>query len=152
MTGMRTSQNGVDLIKHFESLQLKAYKCPSGIWTIGYGHTGPDVSPSLVVTEQRAEELLEQDLEVYERAIRRLIAVPLSQYEFDALVSFTFNVGARALDTSTLRSLLNAGDQGGAADQFPRWNRSDGKPLAGLTRRRAAERALFLGEDWRVLA
>lgn len=149
MALLRTSQNGVDLIKHFEGCRLKAYKCSAGVWTIGYGHTGPDVSPSLAITEQQAEQLLEQDLEVFERAVSKLISVPLSQYEFDALVSFAFNVGARALDTSTLRRLLNAGDHAGAADQFLRWDKVDGKPLEGLTRRRMAERAMFLGEAWR---
>lgn len=148
---MRTSQNGVDLIKHFEGCRLTAYKCSAGVWTVGYGHTGPDVSPSLVITQLQAERLLEQDLQVFERAISKLITIPLSQYEFDALIAFTFNVGAHALDQSTLRRMLNAGDHSGAADQFLRWNKAGGRVLEGLTRRRTSESALFLGEDWRAV-
>lgn len=146
----RTSQKGVDLIRHFEGLRLSAYKCNAGVWTVGFGHTGPDVSPSLRITEQQAEQLLEQDLDVFERAVSLLIQVPLAQHEFDALVAFTFNLGARALDTSTLRRKLNAGDRLGAADQFLRWNKAGDRELPGLTRRRTAERALFRGHDWRA--
>jgi lysozyme len=148
---MRISQTGVDLIKHFESLQLDAYRCSAGVWTIGYGHT-KGVKQGDRITEQEAERLLESDLELFERGVLRSVKVKLTQSQFDALVSFSFNVGLGALGHSTLLRRLNEGDIFGAADQFLRWDKAGGKVLAGLVRRRKAERALFLGQDWRKAA
>jgi lysozyme len=148
---MRTSQNGVDLIKHFEGVRLDAYQCSAGVWTIGYGHTR-GVKPGARITEHDAERMLESDIESFERGVLRHVKVTLTQSQFDALVSFSFNVGLGALVHSALLRRLNAGDIIGAADQFLRWNKAAGKVLAGLVRRRAAERALFLGQDWRVAA
>ncbi|MGR2678743.1 lysozyme [Chromobacterium haemolyticum] len=143
---MKTSANGIKLIQQFEGLRLKAYQDAVGVWTIGYGHTGPDVTPGLVITQAQADALLARDLSRFESGVTRLVQVPLNQNQFDALVCFSFNLGLGALQGSTLLRLLNAGDYAGAAAQFPRWNKAGGKVLPGLTRRRVAEQALFLGK------
>lgn len=141
---MQTSQRGIDLIKSFEGLRLSAYKCPADVWTIGYGTTA-GVQPGQTITKERAEELLREDVKRFEAQVLRLVKVPLTQGQHDALVSFVYNLGAGNLSNSTLLRLLNAGDYAGAAAQFDRWNKAGGKVLAGLVRRRAAERALFEG-------
>jgi len=148
---MRANQATLDLIKHFEGLFFDAYICPGGVWTIGYGHTGLRHNDGTVkrgrkVTLSEAEKLLKHDLRYFERAVDRLVKVPLNENQFGALVSFTFNVGEGALGRSTLLKKLNAGDYAGAAKQFARWNRGGGRVLRGLTRRRAAEAALFMKE------
>lgn len=132
-----------ELIKSFEGLELEAYLCPANVWTIGYGHTG-NVHEGQTITKQEAEELLDQDLEVFRRGVRKAVTVDLNENQFGALVSFAYNVGIGSLQSSTLLKLLNAGDYAGAADQFLRWNKASGKVLTGLTRRREAERAVFL--------
>ena len=114
------------------------------MWTIGYGHTGPDVKPGLAITRQQADKLLVNDLARFERGVNALVTVRLNQNQFDALVSFSYNLGLSSLQGSTLLRLLNAGNFQAAADQFPRWNRAGGKEVAGLTRRRAEERKLFM--------
>ena len=145
---MRTSPNGVALIKRFEGLELEAYQDIAGIWTIGYGHTGPDVKPGMKITEAEAEALLKRDLKPREEAVARLVNVPLNQNEFDALVSFVYNVGAEAFRKSTALKRLNKNDRIGAAEALTWWNKATVggvlREVAGLTRRRAAERALFL--------
>ncbi|MFP5338162.1 MAG: lysozyme [Gammaproteobacteria bacterium] len=141
---MHTSQKGLDLIKSFEGLRLSAYKCPADVWTIGYGTTA-GVKPGQTITKERAEELLRDDVKRFEGQVLRLVKVPLTQGQHDALVSFVYNLGAGNLSNSTLLRLLNAGDYAGAAAQFNRWNKAGGKVLSGLVRRRAAERALFEG-------
>lgn len=143
---MHTSQKGLDLIKSFEGLRLSAYKCPADVWTIGYGTTA-GVKPGQTITKERAEELLRDDVKRFEDQVLRLVKVPLTQGQLDALVSFTYNLGAANLGNSTLLRLLNAGDYKGAGAQFERWNKAGGKVLAGLVRRRAAERALFEGKS-----
>lgn len=141
---MKTSQRGVDLIKHWEGLELEAYKpIPEDPWTIGYGHT-KGVQKNDVITEAQAEQFLREDLVVYEKCVASHCEVLLNQNEFDALVSFAFNLGCGNLKKSTLLKLLNAGNRDAAAEQFPRWNRAAGEVLAGLTKRRMAERSLFL--------
>ena len=142
---MRTSEAGVDFIKGWEQLALDAYYDGGGVLTIGYGHTGPDVHEGDTVTEEEAEILLTADLGEAEDAVNDFIDVELEQDEFDALVSFTFNCGADALRGSTLRRLLNNGDYHGAALQFLRWVKDNGKVVKGLVRRRTAEKALFEG-------
>ena len=134
---------GLDLIKSFEGLKLRAYLCPAKVWTIGYGSTGQHVTPGKVITEAQAEELLKHDLDRFEAAVTRLVTVPLHQNQYDALVSFAFNVGISALERSTLLKRVNAKLFDQAAAEFQKWNRAAGRPLAGLTRRRAAEAALF---------
>src|SRR5690606_6021729 len=142
---MTTSQRGVDLIKPFEGLKLPAYLCPANVWTIGYGTTR-GVQKGQTITAAEAERLLRADLAVFEAGVSKAVKVPLEQHEFDALVSFAYNVGLGAFQKSTLLRLLNAGDKAGAAKQFDRWNKAGGKVLAGLTRRREAERKLFEGK------
>jgi lysozyme len=142
----KTSQAGIDLIKSFEALKLRAYPDPasgSGPWTIGYGTTS-NVVPGMTITRAQAESLLRRDLAKIEKEINRLVTVEISQNMFDALVSFAYNLGIGSLKRSTLLKKLNLGDAGGAADQLLRWNRARGRTMAGLTRRRKAERDLFL--------
>ena len=141
---MKTSQKGLDLIKSFEGLRLSAYKDVVGVVTIGYGTTA-GVKMGDTITKERAEELLREDVARFEAQVLRMVKVPLTQGQHDALVSFVYNLGAGNLSNSTLLRLLNSGDYKGAAAQFDRWNKAGGKTLAGLVRRRAAERALFEG-------
>lgn len=139
---MKTSQSGIELIKKFEGCRLAAYKCPAGVWTIGYGHTS-GVKAGQKITQQQAETYLKNDLQVFEKGVEKVVKVSLNQNQFDALVSFSYNCGLGALRTSTLLKKLNAGDYKGASKEFPRWNKSNGRVLTGLTRRRSAEKALF---------
>lgn len=145
---MKTSANGVALIKRFEGLVLVAYLDIAGVWTIGYGHTGPEVKPGLVWSQAQALTALYADLASREDAIGRLVTAPLNQNEFDALVSFVYNIGVEAFRHSTTRRRLNAGDRTGAADAMLWWKKAtiDGvlAEVDGLKRRRRAERALFL--------
>jgi lysozyme len=147
---MQTDPRAVDLIRRFEGLRLQAYRDPVGLWTIGYGHTGPDVAAGLVIDEPTATLLLRRDIEQVEESLARLVRVPLSPGEHGALVAFAFNVGLAALAGSTLLKRLNAGDRAGAAREFGRWVHGTiaGRKvrLAGLVRRRRAEADLFLGE------
>ncbi|EOD8860416.1 lysozyme [Enterobacter hormaechei] len=145
---MQTSEKGIALIKEFEGCKLTAYRDSVGVWTIGYGWTQPvdgkPIRSGMTIKQETAERLLKTGLVSYESDVSRLVKVGLTQGQFDALVSFTYNLGARSLSTSTLLRKLNAGDYAGAADEFLRWNKAGGKVLNGLTRRREAERALFL--------
>ncbi|MBJ9570638.1 lysozyme [Citrobacter braakii] len=145
---MQISDKGITLIKEFEGCKLTAYQDSVGIWTIGYGWTQPvdgkPIRAGMTIKQATAERLLKTGLVSYESDVSRLLKVGLTQGQFDALVSFTYNLGARSLSTSTLLRKLNVGDYAGAADEFLRWNKAGGKVLNGLTRRREAERALFL--------
>lgn len=141
---MKTSDAGIDLIKEFEGFEPKPYKCPAGVWTIGYGFTKGVTQNTRPITEEQATKRLIEELESYEAAVLDCVDVDLEQHEFDALVSFCYNLGTHSLRTSTLLRKLNAGDYEGAADEFLRWNKAKGQVLAGLTRRREAERKLFL--------
>jgi lysozyme len=145
---MLTNQAGVELIKEFEGLRLRAYRCPAGVWTIGYGTTvypnGRRVQMGDQCTMEQAVEYLTNDLKGFEHAVAKMVTVPLTENQFSALVSFAYNVGGGALSKSTLLRLLNAGDYAGAANQFRRWNLAAGNELPGLVKRRAAERELFL--------
>ncbi|EFU6041715.1 lysozyme [Escherichia coli] len=148
---MQTSHEGIALIKGFEGCRLTAYPDPGtggAPWTIGYGWTHPidgkPVKPGMTIDQETADRLLKTGLVSYENDVLKLVRVKLTNGQFDALVSFAYNVGSRALSTSMLLKKLNAGDIKGAADEFLRWNKAGGKVLNGLTRRREAERALFL--------
>ncbi|EOH6066679.1 lysozyme [Klebsiella michiganensis] len=148
---MQISNNGIALIKRFEGCRLTAYPDPGtggDPWTIGYGWTlpvdGKPVRPGMTINQATADRLLKTGLVSYENDVLKIVKVKLTQGQFDALVSFAYNVGSRALSTSTLLKKLNAGDIKGAADEFLRWNKAGGKVLPGLTSRRKAERALFL--------
>lgn len=143
-SGRTTGAKGLALIKSFEGLRLKSYPDPGTggePWTIGYGHTG-GVKPGQVITEAQADEFLRADLARFEVAVNKLCPVT-TQNQFDALVSFTFNVGENALKESTLRRLHNEGAYSQASDQFKRWDKAVGKVMAGLSRRRAAEAQLY---------
>jgi lysozyme len=146
---MRTSPAGRAFIGRHEGLRLSAYRDAAGVWTIGYGHTAAAGPPApvagLTITAAEADAILGRDLARFEAAVARLVTVALSQGEFDALVSFAFNVGEGALARSTILKTLNAGDRAKAAAEFGRWNKAGGRVLAGLTRRRAEERAMFAG-------
>ena len=140
---MRISDTGIALIQEFEGLRLVAYRCSAGKPTIGFGHT-KTARMGQRISMERAEQLLREDLDTFERCVDRAVSVPLNQNEADALISWAFNVGCGAVARSTLVHKLNAGDRKGAADELLRWNKAGGKALPGLTRRRRAERELFL--------
>ncbi|QHM71296.1 lysozyme [Mixta intestinalis] len=140
---MQIGKRGIALIKQFESCELMAYRCPAGILTIGYGHTY-DVRAGDTCTPRQAELWLTEDCQVAELTIESNVTVPLNQNQFDALVSFVFNLGAGNFVKSTLLKKLNAGDYTGAAAEFDRWVNAGGRKLPGLVKRRAAEKALFL--------
>lgn len=136
--------HNIDIIKKHEGLRLEAYMpTPNDVWTIGYGHTHT-TEKGMKITAGQAESLLRKDILWVEKAVNKLVVVPLTQNQFDALSSLVFNIGEGAFSTSTLLRLLNAGDYEGAANQFPRWNKQKGRVLNGLTRRRQEERQLFL--------
>lgn len=154
---MRISQHGIAVGHYFEACKLVAYPDPGSKdgkpWTIGWGHTGPEVVKGLVWTQAQADAQFLIDIARFEREVSGLVKVPLTQGQFDALVLFAYNVGsdidadkiAEGLGDSTLLRKLNAGDYAGAALEFRKWNKNDGKVMRGLIRRRAAEECLFLG-------
>lgn len=148
---MKVSQNGIAVLHYFESCVLKAYPDPAtgdAPWTIGWGHTGPEVKPGLQWTQEKADAVFAEDLKRFENAAGPgLLSRQPSQGQFDALVCFAYNCGTANLKSSTLLRMFNAGDFKGAASQFARWNKADGKVLKGLTRRRASEAALFQGKS-----
>jgi len=143
---MITSEKGIELIKSFESLRLKAYKCPAGVWTIGYGHT-KDVKATMVISPQRAERLLKEDIARVESEVNKMTAyVGLSQAQFSALVSFAFNVGIGALRGSTLLKKVRKNPQDlSIKDEFGKWVKSGSTILQGLVKRRKAEADLYFG-------
>ena len=139
------------LIREFEGLRLKAYLCPAGKLTIGYGHTGSDVFAGKVISVVEAEELLEHDVADFVPKVLALVHVPITQGMLDALVSFVYNLGATKLGSSTLLKRLNSGDFDGAAVQFLAWTKAmvKGKfvALPGLIKRRKAEMRVFLSRE-----
>lgn len=135
----------VEIVKRFEGLRLDAYLCPAGIWTIGYGHTG-GVQGGERITEERAEELLMEDLKSVQRRLAPAVEVPVTAGQAAALMSLAFNVGVGAVTGSKLLRRLNQGLPEAAADEFLDWTRAGGQELPGLVRRRRAERDLFLRE------
>lgn len=137
----KISDKCVTLVKTFEGFAAKAYKCPAGVLTIGYGHT-LDVSPSDVVSEPQAAFMLKQELDEFAIKVEKLVK-KATQNQFDALVSFAYNVGTAALASSTLLKKHNAGDYEAAQKEFLRWDKAAGKTLAGLTKRRVHESALY---------
>lgn len=143
---MNVSAAGMKMIQSLEGLELKAYKDIVGVWTIGYGHTGPDVRPGMVITKGQADELMRCDLDKFRYAVGESVNTAPTQNQFDAMVSLAYNIGAEAFKDSTLLRKFNKGDVQGAADQFPRWNKAGGKEVGGLTHRRHKERDHFLGD------
>lgn len=139
---MKISEQGLQLIKHFEGFRNKAYQDIVGVWTIGYGCTH-GVKAGMTIIQEQGEAMLMRELNQFERAVDRLVIVDLNQNQFDALVSFAYNLGVGSLQTSTLLKRLNAGDYVAVPAQMLRWNKAGVKEAAGLTRRREAEGVLF---------
>ena len=144
---MKISQEGIALIKVFEGCKLESYLCAAGVWTIGYGHTKM-VEEGQEITQEEADNILLNDLEIYEEAVLKAVEVPLHQHQFDALVSWTFNLGGANLNASTMLKVINKGEYEDVPAQIKRWNKAGGKVLQGLIRRREAEALLFEGKDW----
>jgi lysozyme len=145
---MQTSDQMRAVIEQFEGCRLDPYQDSVGVWTIGYGHTGEDVYEGCAsITQDQADQLLSQDLADFEAHVTALCPTT-TQQQFDALVSFAYNLGAGSLQGSTLRRMHNAADYDQAAGQFPRWDHAGGQVLAGLTRRRAAEAAVYANGDY----
>ncbi|MGO4743994.1 lysozyme [Serratia quinivorans] len=145
---MNISERGVALIKQFEGCRLTSYQDSVGVWTVAYGWTQPvdgrKIGPGMVIDQATAERLLKCGLVQYEQGVNQLAKVIINQGQFDALVSFAYNLGLRSLSTSTLLRKLNSGDKQGAADEFGKWVNAGGVRLNGLVKRREAERELFL--------
>ena len=142
---MKMSAAGLDTVKEFEGLRLKAYKCPAGVWTIGYGATEPPVKPTDEITKEEACARLERDLVRYEDGVKRLVQIGITQNQFDALVDFAYNAGVGALAKSTLLKKVNAGKFDEVPAEFMKWTKGGGKELPGLVRRRRAEVKLWRG-------
>ena len=143
MKPLHTIQKVINLIKQFEGFRSSPYRCPGGRLTIGFGHIGPDVVPGLKVTEEEAEVLLRKDLELVERAMEPMIFVELSDNQFSACASLTYNIGISAFRHSTLLKKINDGDLPGAAMEFLKWDKVNGIPVPGLLKRRKVERDVF---------
>ena len=149
---MNINKAGLKIIKSFEGWRSEPYLCQANRWTVGYGSTWtidghPVTADHPRITKNQGEDLLRKEVHHIEGAVRRLIKTPLTVNQFSAICSWGFNVGSGNVQNSTLRMKLNRGDVEGAADEFPKWRKAGGRVLAGLVRRRAAERALFLTFD-----
>ena len=142
---MKTADPGINLIKTFEGFRTESYLCPAGVWTIGYGHTGPEVKAGIRMTEAEGQAVLKKDLKRFEKIIEDNVKIELNQNQFDALVSFVFNIGGGAFKDSTLLKRLNSKEDPNrvAREEMPRWNKGGGRVLEGLKRRRDAEVELF---------
>ena len=145
---MQLSKTGIELLKHFEGCELKAYQASVGVWTIGYGHT-KGIYEGLEITQSEAEKMLIDELPEYEGYITDKVVPMLQQHEFDALVCWVYNLGPTNLSSSTMLKKLNAGEFKEVPFQMKRWDKAGGQPLLGLTRRRNAEALLFKGEQWK---
>ena len=146
-SNLKISQEGLSLIKKFEGCELEAYKCAAGVWTIGYGST-KGVEEGNTITQEEADKLLLDEMEEYEGYINDMVKVDLKQNEFDALVSWVYNLGSSNLSSSTLLQKLNTKEWDDVPNQIKRWNKAGGKVLQGLIRRREAEALLFEGKEW----
>lgn len=149
MATIKISNKGLDNLKLSEALRLKPYKDIAGKWTIGWGHLIkiPEENYLLEqkgISEEKATQLLRQDLATAENAVNKLVTVPLTGNQFDALVSFVYNVGTGAFERSSMLRILNQGDYNGAASQFARWTYAGGQQSAGLVARRAREQSEFI--------
>lgn len=142
---MIASKNALEIIKRFEGFEPAPYRCPAGKLTIGYGHLIKNGESFTKITKEEGEDLLKRDVHFAEDAVTRLVKVLLEQYQFDALVSFVFNLGEVNFSKSTLLRKLNIGDYEGAANEFGKWILSNGVALSGLKARREAEKRLFQG-------
>ena len=145
---LQLSKTGIELLKHFEGCELKAYQDSVGVWTIGYGHT-KGIYEGLEITQLEAEKMLQDELPEYEGYVTDKVVPMLQQHEYDALVCWVYNLGPTNLSSSTLLKRLNAGEFNDVPFQMKRWDKAGGQPLLGLTRRRNAEALLFKGEQWK---
>jgi len=143
---MQYSKQGLALTESFESCRLTAYQDIKGIWTIGWGHVGPEIMEGLEWTQDQADSQLVVDLQRAENMVNTCVTIPLTQGQFDAMVDFAFNLGCNAEKGSTLLKLVNENDMTGAAEQFQLWDHASGQIVAGLLRRRLAEKEEFTGE------
>ena len=149
MVAKKMGEAGKSLIKEFEGFRAQAYVCPAGVMTVGYGTTrikGKLVKSGMKITTEEADVFLEEDLKNFEDAVNQSVLVELTQNQFDAIVSLVYNIGVGNFQKSTLLKKLNGGQYEDAAEQFLRWDKASGKSLPGLSRRRKAERKLFLTE------
>lgn len=148
---MHMTEEGLALIRRFEGFRGEAYRCPAGIWTIGYGHTSnagpPRVGPGMTMSEAEAARILAQDVERFATGVRAALTREVSPEQFSALVSFAFNVGIGAFRSSSVLKAVNAGDFGAVPDRLALWVKAKGKTLPGLVRRRAAEGAMFSASE-----
>ena len=144
---MNISEDGLKLIKFFEGCKLDAYYCPSNVLTIGYGHT-KTVHEGMTITQEEADNLLNLDIREFEKYVQSIVKVPLKQHQFDALVSWTFNLGPYNLMNSTLLKELNSSNYSKVPSEIKRWNKSNNKVLDGLVKRREAEAKKFWNENW----
>lgn len=145
---MKASEKVKNRIKEYEGLRLQAYRCPAGVLTIGYGHTGPDVKAGMTITREEADRLFDRDLDMLERQVAAVAGtVNLRQCQWDALVSFAYNVGIGNLSSSTLlRKVKSNPDNPAIRGEFKKWNKAGGKVLPGLVKRRDWEAQLYFGE------
>ena len=143
MTTRKITQDGLDFIQDVEGCKLYAYLDTGGVWTIGVGHTGPEVVKGLTCSMEQALQWLKEDSEEAQKAIRQSVEGLLTQNQFNALVSFVFNVGINAFKKSTMLKLINKGDFDGAAKEFTKWNKDNGKEILGLSKRRILEQSVF---------
>jgi lysozyme len=146
-SNMQISQEGLALIKKFEGCELEAYKCPAGVWTIGYGHT-KDVKEGDKINKDEANYLLQEEMIEFESYIDDMVEVELNQSQYDALCAWVYNLGPSNLGSSTLLKVLNEGKYEEVPQQIKRWNKANGEVLTGLIRRREAEALLFQGKEW----
>ena len=144
---MNISEEGLSLIKKFEGCELKAYRCAANVLTIGYGST-KGVTEDMEITKEEAESILKEEMHEYEGYVNDMVKVPLKQNQFDAMVSWVFNLGSTNLSSSTLLKKLNNSEYDEVPSQIKRWNKAGGKVLDGLIRRREAEALLFEGKEW----
>jgi len=144
---MNISEEGLSLIKKFEGCELKAYRCAANVLTIGYGTT-KGVTEDMEITKEEAESLLKEEMHEYEGYINDMVKVPLEQHQFDAMVSWVFNLGSGNLSSSSLLKKLNNSEYDEVPAQIKRWNKAGGKVLDGLIRRREAESLLFQNKEW----
>lgn len=146
MLNFEYDDQGLRLTEGYEGFRATAYQDVVGVWTIGFGHTGPDVKPGLTITREQGEILLNSDIAAAANCVKSAVTYQITQHQFDALVDFTFNLGRGAFLRSTLLKDVNAGNISAAADQFMLWANAGGRRVDGLVRRRTGERALFLQE------
>ena len=146
---MHMTEEGLTLIKEFEGFRAKAYRCPAGVWTIGYGHTAsagpPEVSAGMTLSEADAARILVRDVERFADGVRQALSATVTPEQFSALVSFAYNVGLGAFGKSSVLAACNCGDLAAVPRRLQLWNKAGGRVLPGLVRRRAAEAALFIG-------